>query len=111
VEAFYRQDVVQALCQPWGLRLRLLALLQKSLQARGAVPLLDNIIPNEEQRDIESFLTEKTISARDNFFSYTDGFIRIDSFVPTQTDYFGNCMITIKQPDCGGCGFLDSGIS
>jgi hypothetical protein len=113
VEAFYRQDVVQAHCQPWGLRQRLLELLLKSYQNQGGIPLSDKIVPKEEQQDIAQILAEKTVLLRGdglhfNNFSYDDHFIRIDSFLPSQMYYAGSCLITIKQEDLSG-GFFSLG--
>jgi len=110
VEAFYRQDVAQALCQPWGLRQRVLALLQKSYQDQGGLPLSDKIVPNEDQEETARTLAEKTalLSGDGERFSYTDRFIRIDSFLPTERDYAGSCLITIKQENLSG-GFFSLG--
>ena len=97
VEAFYRQEVVEALCQPWGLRQRVLALLQKSYQDQGGLPLSDQIVPNEEQEDMARFLAERTVrSGGDGLFfknfSYTDAFVRIDAYLPTQRAYAGKLL-------------------
>jgi hypothetical protein len=113
VEAFYRQDVVQALCQPWELRQRLLVLMQKSYRDQGGIPLSDTIVPNEEQEDMTRFLAEKTTQLGGDGlfcknFSYTDAFIRIDSFLPTERDYYGSCLITIAQENLHG-GFFSLG--
>jgi hypothetical protein len=62
VEAFYRQDVVEALCQPWGLRQRLLEELHKLHTTDKAMPVPPIAIPADDTRDIKEFLKSKDIS-------------------------------------------------
>jgi hypothetical protein len=113
VEAFYRQEVVRAFCQPWEIRQRLLEVMVKSYQDRGGIPLSEKIIPDEDQDYLERTLTEQTVSLGgyeplDKHFCYTDAFIRIESFLPTQRDYYTSCLITIKQQNLHG-GFFSLG--
>jgi hypothetical protein len=113
VEAFYRQEVVEALCRPWGLRQRVLQIMLTSYQDRGGIPLPAGIVPSEEQEEMERILAKKTVSLGGHdllfkHFSYTDAFIRIEGLLPTQWDCAGSCLITIKQSNLYG-GFFSLG--
>jgi hypothetical protein len=108
VEAFYRQDVVQALCQPWGIRQRLLGILQKYEQDHGSLPADSGLLPEDEKEDLQHFLQNREVA----FYNHgslskrmriDDPFVSIDAFLPTSQEYPGSCLINIKQSSLKGC--------
>jgi hypothetical protein len=110
VEAFFRQDVVEALCQPWGLRRRLLEELSKLQQTDTEVPVPSTAVPPRDREQMRDFLENKEISswgykALSRRFKYADAYIYLESFLPTSSDYFGSCLINIKQRNLEGCSF------
>jgi hypothetical protein len=110
VEAFYRQDVVHALCQPWGLRQRLLEGLQRLHQDGNRIPVPPAVLPPDDKNEMADFLDHKEISLGGygsfiKTFRYADAFVDIDGLLPTQQDYFGSCLIKVKQSNLDGCSF------
>ena len=83
-----------------------------SHQDGGGIPVPSAaVLPTDDEKEMADFLNNKEIylggyEPLSRTFRYTDAFVHLESFLPTQRDYFGSCLIRVKQSNLDGCSSI-----